>query len=275
MPKAKPKDERHRMVIISDTHAGYKYGLVPPSWRAVGGADVDATLKFQEYLYECWSHFVDSCPPAELLVINGDAIHGEDRKDIALNVVSSDMFEQAQMFLELLAPLRAKCDRVWLLKGTPYHEGRGADVIEWIGKEIDAEKWQAGRYSGYSLCIDWHDLGFGFAHHQTRGWRYAAGGADRTAWLQQSAEGQGKLPKADVIVRSHLHMQRIVWARDKWVIGTPGWTVVSPWAAKVMEHSRAHESSDIGGLVLTTTGKKDLGFQLENYKPFQEKVRDA
>ncbi len=263
------------MVIVSDTHAGYKYGLVPPAWRATGGEKVDATLKFQKYLYDCWADFVKRCPRCEILVINGDAIHGEDRKDIALNVVSSDMFEQAQMFIELVKPLRKKCDRVWLLKGTPYHEGRGADVVEWIGKEIGAERWQAGRYSGYSLYINWHGLTFGFAHHQTRGWIYAAGAGDRTAWLQQSAEGQGKLPKADVLVRSHLHMQRVVWARDKWIIATPGWTVVSPFAAKVMEHSRAHESSDIGGIILSTDGNGQLGFQLENYKPYCEQVREA
>lgn len=261
------------MVIVSDTHAGYKYGLVPPRWRTAGGEDTDATMKFQTYLWQCWEHFVGQCPPADILVINGDAIHGEDRKDVALNVVSSDMYEQAQMFTELISPLREKCDRCWLLKGTPYHEGRGADEIEWIGKEIGAEKWQAGRYSGYSLYFEWNKLTFGFAHHQTRGWLYAAGAGDRTAWLQKSAEAQGKLPHADVIVRSHLHMQRIVWARDTWFVATPGWTVVSPWAAKVMEHSRAHESSDIGGIVLTTNGNGSVGFQLENYKPFQESVR--
>lgn len=264
----------YRMILISDTHAGYKYGLVPPKWQLTSG--VDATTKFQSYMWDCWEHFVKNCPRAEVLVVNGDAIHGEDHKDKALNIVSSDLFDQAQMFCELVEPLRKKAERMWILRGTAYHEGIGAQAIEWIARQLDAEKWKPGnRQSGYSLNLRWHGFTFDFAHHQTRGWIYPAGGGDRTALMQAAAEQQGKAPFADVLVRSHLHMKRIVRARGKWFIGTPGWTLVSPYAEKVMERSRALESSDIGGLVLSTEGKDDLGFREFDYEPFTEIVRDA
>jgi hypothetical protein len=184
------------------------------------------------------------------------------------------MVEQANAAAELLRPLRKKAKRLWLLKGTAYHEGTSHAALEQLGKELDAEIWSPGRRVGYSGYFDWHGLTFCFAHHQTSGWLYLAGGADRTALLHQAAVAQGKAEPADVIVRSHLHTKRIVFAHDMWVVQTPGWTVVYPWLEKVSEHSRALEKNDIGGIVATLTDGA-LSFKSYDYLPYKEEVRKA
>jgi len=262
------------MGIISDVHTLFRYGVVPPGWWRPEA--VDFTRKFYEYMWNCWSHFVENCPDLEVLVINGDLLHGEDRIDRAINVISADMFEQAAAAVEVLKPIREKCDRLWLLKGTPYHDSKSHEGLEYVAKEIGAEQWSDQRSVGYSLPGQWRNLRFDFAHHQTSGWLYTAGGADRTIMLHLAAVAQNKIPPADVIVRSHLHTRRVVESRGVWAIQTPGWTCVYPWLEKVSERSRSHDKNDVGAIILETDGNRKVFIDTEtfNYQAHQQTVRD-
>ena len=49
----------------------------------VGSTGVELNLNVgQEYLWECWKHFIQDVPPRiDVLVINGDAIDGQNVKE--------------------------------------------------------------------------------------------------------------------------------------------------------------------------------------------------
>jgi len=170
--------------------------------------------------------------------------------------------------------LRDKVKKLWILRGTGYHEEL-YEALEWAAVELDAEKWDRSRRTGFVLEGEWQGLKFNFTHHMTRGFLYKGTAASRTAMLASVAEAEGKANRADLIVRSHLHMKYIGKPNGKWVILTPGWTLLNPHAIKMLEYYRGQVLSDIGAIIISSEGKGPLTIDDETfrYDPFKDEVK--
>lgn len=264
----------HRLGLISDLHMLQKYALVPPKFRIAGGSAVDPTAKYQEYLWDCWLDFAKRVPPLEVLIINGDIIHGRDKKQYGVEVVSSDLTDQAQAFVYAVGLLRDKVGKLWITRGTSYHEDM-YEAVEWAATELDAEKWGPNRRTGNVLEGVWQGRTFNVTHHMTRGFIYKGTAASRTSLLAAAAEAEGKVNRADIIVRSHLHMKYVGKPNGKWVIFTPGWSLLNPYAVKTLEYYRGQTMSDIGAIILSTDGKGPLTVDDETfrYAPYKEELK--
>lgn len=235
-----------RILILSDVHAGSLYAPWPEGCQRT---DVSPPVDMpptdvQRQLMACWQHMVTHTPRVDLLLVNGDVIDGENPKESGRYVCTPSPYDQAAAAAELLRPLRRKAKRMVLTRGTFYHEGPSSDAVKWLARELGAE----GPLSYY--YEDFCGWAVHASHHQTKGWIYAAGAAERTILFSLISEATQKFPRVDVVIRSHLHVLRVVHAYGKIGILTPAWKLVSPRAEATMEFARAHALSDIGAVLL-------------------------
>ncbi len=250
-------DSPYRLGLISDLHAGSRYGLVPPKWWPQGGLSVMPSMSVMQYLWQCWDHFCLNCPPLDCLIINGDLVEGEtpSRRD-ALDAVTDNFLVQGEMCELMLGMLvdRVKPKTLWVIRGTPFHDGKHFETLESIARNLGAQPWADNRYTGYTLEGMWRGLNLNVTHHMTSGAIYSGTLASRTALFASAAEALGHTHKADLIVRSHLHMKYIGRSYDKWIVLMPCWKAVTPYAIKKMEFYRASLLNDLGAVIVETDG---------------------
>lgn len=262
----------YRLGIVSDLHVFSRYGLIPPAHLSTAKLP---TATVHEYLWKCWEDFCTRCPRLDALIVNGDWIEGENpTKRDAMDAVTDDENLQIDAAVETLRPLREKATDFWVVRGTPWHEGKHFTAVESAARQLDANRWTDKRYTGLVLEGSFHGLSLNVTHHMTTGAIYAGTLATRTNLFAAAAELLGKTIPADVIIRSHAHMKFIGKTLGKWVVQTPAWKVVNPYAIKRMEYYRANLLSDIGALVLTTEGHGDVSWTEFDYLPPQFAPRD-
>jgi hypothetical protein len=266
------------ILLLSDLHVGSDFAVFPArAWRTEHNDRIAVRPnRTQRYLLRCWTWMLAHLPERlDCVIVNGDVIDGENPREAGRYLSLHTPYDQAEAARTLLAPIRARADRFFLVKGTPYHEGPASDAVLWLAKALDATPHAPGRLTGTRLWLRLEAAGglmINASHHMTRGFVYPAGGADRTALLASVAEASGKLPRADVIVRAHNHVKRVVHAYGKHVIFQPAWKVLTPYAERAMEEIRAEVLADLGAVLVeahdgTVTRIDDATFAFRNFWP--------
>lgn len=255
---------------MSDLHAGSAFGLLHPEVLDTSNEEHPANVTLNEaqtYLLKCWRHLLANLPPSlDMTIVDGDAIDGENPKEHGLYVTLNKKSDQAACAFKLLEPIRARSKRFYLVKGTPYHEGRASEAIEGMAVALKATRFPGGRRAGFRLWVEVGGKVINAAHHQTRGFIYPAGGGDRTALFSAAAQAVDKLPKADIIIRAHNHIERAVHAYNRWVVMNPAWKLLAPWAERAMEETRAELYSDIGAVLIEITPRGNVHVDVETFK---------
>ncbi len=267
-----------QILLLSDLHAGSEFAPLPR--RAYNTAGNEKTpvrpTRYQSYMLKCWEWMVKNLPPTlDYTVVNGDTIDGENPKERGRYVNLVSPFDQAEAAYELLAPIRDRSRRFFMTAGSPYHEGPAAEALRGLAEKLRADRWASGLRIGTRLWLRMKaagDLLLNASHHMTRGWIYPSGSADRTAMMAAAAEAEEKLPRADIIVRGHNHLRRVVYVAGRVVILQPAWKLLSPHAERVMEEIRAEYLSDLGAVLVEVTPKGNVWvdaetFAFENLKP--------
>lgn len=254
---------------MSDLHAGSAFGLLHPESDDTSNEEHPKPVTLndaQAYLYNCWKHLLANLPAKlDMTIVDGDTIDGENPKEHGLYVTLNKKSDQAACAFKLLDPIRSRTHRFYIIKGTPYHEGRASEAIEGMAVALNATRFPGGRRTGYRL---WAEIGgktINAAHHQTRGFIYPAGGADRTALFSAAATDTGRLPRADVIIRAHNHIKRAVHAYGRWVVMNPAWKLLTPWAERTMEETRAELYSDLGAVLIEITPQGNVHVDVETF----------
>ena len=127
-----------RVVTLSDLHVGSTIGLWPGRHPIEGGGIYEAN-KFQQWLLECWHTAVDEIihiRPKPVVVVNGDAIQGVNMKDGQLVTPQKNI--QSEAAFTLLHPVSKASRRFYMTRGTEWHEGKAADDVELLAKELGA-----------------------------------------------------------------------------------------------------------------------------------------
>ena len=155
------------------------------------------------------------------------------------------------MAIETIALLRAKAKKLWLVRGTGFHEGKWNEAVETLGAELKAEPWSDRRYSGEVLDGRIRGIAVNAAHAQTTGAIYQGTTINRTALFAAVADAAAKTTPANIIIRSHTHSTGKGEFYSKWVLSTRCWKLVNPHVISRMEYYRAQALLDLGGHVLT------------------------
>lgn len=198
-----------RLGVVSDLHAGHRVGLTPQGghWR---GAGIE-NGKYQPLRRECWNWYkttikrIEDDMPCSAIAVVGDCCDGKGSRSGGTELLVSDPREQAKMATEAL--LAWKCDRFFIVRGTPFHAGMEFD---WENMVVDGL-----RLAGREASIDdhaWLDINgcvFDIKHHVRNSsagekTRYTAVAGARE-WNKQWHLRGNQQPLADVVLRGHVH----------------------------------------------------------------------
>lgn len=209
-----------RVVVVSDLHCGHIVGLTPPTWDAmreeVGAEYLEKAYRQRRHIWDFYAKTLKELRPIDVLICNGDAIDGSGERVAGREMLIPDKNEQAKMAAQCLQEARAKS--YLLTYGTGYHTGKDVDFEKLVAQHLDAMKVES---VGHLLV---NNVAFQYRHYisgsqvpHTRATAIAREQLWNALW-----EARGEYPKADVILRSHVHYFRYTGDGDWLGIVTPG-----------------------------------------------------
>ena len=203
-----------RVVVVSDFHSGHIVGLTPPGWDAeTEHAQLQKAYSMRRHIFDFYAKTLKELQPIDIVIADGDLIEGKNEKQGGTELIEADRLQQADMAAECI--LLAKAKTVLIAYGTGYHTGRDEDVEVAVAKATNALK------IGSRDDIDVSGTIINYRHFisgsQVPHGRYTALAREQlwnTLWGER-----GEYPKADIILRAHVHYHGY--------IGAPGWLAMT------------------------------------------------
>lgn len=258
------------ILVLSDTQVGSIWGLWPSEYAMTDGTQRSQN-KGQQYLWKTWLHLSHWLAEAQkrgdahivAVVLNGDLIDGKQRLQEALEAMTPNLVDQGRAFRicldAFLAPLTPR-PTLYSVQGTEYHDEKSGTAVESLAEAIGAVPFESvgiGEYSGELLDLNVDGVVLNFLHgiSATAG-LYRAVAIDREALWSAIAGKEGKVPKADVIVRSHVHHFVHVEHESKHALITPCWQLQTRFMRRV---SAYRMMPDIGAVVIRVWKEATFG----------------
>lgn len=249
-----------KLAVISDLQCGSLFGMLPPNFITAEGIPKLQNAG-QKYLWECWIDFSDRLKEfkPEAIIFNADAIDGKQRKqegtELSLNLLS-DQIRAAVDCLKVIKK-KAPAAKWYFTRGTAYHVGQGGEAEEEVAKQMGAEKYQSvgtGVYVREVLWLDVEGVIVEAAHHigVSQGFYRLTQLDKEMQWSAMAAKDDTKgVPKADLIIRSHVHNFQSAEHASKQGIVTPCWQLQTSFMRK---NSTYRMLPDIGGVFIEVDG---------------------
>lgn len=229
-----------RVVVVSDTHNGSFYGLLPPEFITYEGVPKLQNAG-QEFLWECWLHFVNCVEEfsPHAVILNGDIIDGPQRKQHGAELSLPDARDQRRAAIATLKVLRSVTRKAkwYATQGTPYHVGHFGDAEEDIAEAMGCTPYPsvgAGNLCREVLRLDVDGVILEAAHH------IGFAPVNRSMPLERELRAAWAEP-ADLMIRSHVHYHKMV---DNRAVTTPCWQLQTRFGRKSSVH---HVKPSIGG----------------------------
>jgi hypothetical protein len=251
------------VLVVSDMHVGSAYGLLP--YGFVGSTGVELNLNIgQEYLWECWKHFIQDVPlRVDALIVNGDAIDGQNVKEQGRHLCEVDPEFQAEGAAILLQPLLQRVTpgesgirHIYVGRGSRYHSGSGAGDAEFFAAMVHARRGPDGRHTRPWTHLVVEDTLFDFAHHQSTTIHYRSMPLEREIgfFLERAGRMRQPVPERVVIVRSHTHGSCRSYTECGFTaVPTPAWKLQDAFAA-MSRYPNRWMSAHIGGVGFRVQG---------------------
>ncbi len=186
------KNKSIHLAIISDLHCGALSGLTPPRYQS------DNSPKYTKPMYAWFVKEAKRCGALDLLIVNGDAMDGEGKKE-TIDELTTDIDKQVDMAVECIGHFNAK--KIMMTYGTPFHTVGPLSYENMIAKLLHAEIHD-------TLFLELNGKKFSIRHVVgTSGTPYGQptmlGKALINDLIQAIAENS---ESADWVIRSHAHV---------------------------------------------------------------------
>ncbi|OQB96745.1 MAG: hypothetical protein BWX86_00587 [Verrucomicrobia bacterium ADurb.Bin122] len=254
------------VAVVSDLHTGCQFALLAPGATLDGGAAVPLNA-IQRKLWAMWRdywQFVrETCKgEAVSVVVNGDALEG--RHHNAITQWTQNLSDQRRAAYRLLMPVaeyaRSTGGAFYLLRGTEAHDGRSAEDVEGLARELGAVRDETGNHARNEL---WLRVGRSaapvhFLHHVgttgSAAYEATAVGKELVEAFVEAARWAETAPAG--VVRSHRH--RCIQIKMPSAVGnsfsvtTPGWQSKTPLAWRIPGARQA--PAQFGGILIRDGG---------------------
>lgn len=250
-----------RLAVVSDLQCGSIFGMLPPEFITAEGIPKIQNAG-QVYLWECWLDFGQRLKEfkPDAIIFNGDANDGRQRKnegvELSLNLIS-DQIRAAVHCLKVLK--KAAPNAKWYFtRGTAYHVGQAGQDEEEIAKQMGAEKYPSvgtGVYVREVLWLDVEGVIIEASHHigVSQGFYRLTQLDKEMQWSAMAAKDNSKgVPRADLLIRSHVHNFQNAEHASKQGIVTPCWQLQTSFMRK---NSTYRMLPDIGGVFIEINGE--------------------
>lgn len=257
-------DKLNRVAVVADLHCGSRWGL-----RYKPNASDPYTSPADLWLWDCWTRLINIWPEVDLLILNGDLIDGSQRKSEGTSTLTTCIDEQVDIAINCLRPLVNKAKKVIRMRGTGYHETLHGNLST-LDREFGIKRPSGDKSLVRDIYLDGtpdspdNEKVVLNVKHNPEGSRtlYLGTTLDRETRWATLAEAAHAMPKADFIVRSHIHFasEFTDHAQGKTIITTPCFCRQQPYA---LEKRYYGWKPVIGGLLmerddLCTKGWKPL-----------------
>lgn len=191
------KRDFKRVVVISDQHAGHRVGLTPPKWQtAILGQ------KYHKIQMELWKEFstkIDLIKPIDVLMVNGDCIDGRGKRSGGTELITVN--RQEQVDIAAAAINYCEAGTVVMTRGTPYHTGDKEEWEDILAKKVNCNK--IGDHEFYNIGGVIFDVKHNIGSSSIPHGQFTPIARDRLwnlIWSEYEMQ-----PKADILIRSHVH----------------------------------------------------------------------
>lgn len=249
-----------KILVTGDLHCGSVYGLLPPSFER---QDKKGRGYYgRTYLWQKWLDMAKATSGADVVIVNGDLTDGRQQLQQQTEMNLADTSEQVSACIECLKQLRPKKDAKWFfIKGSEYHDLRGCPTVEAIANAFHAvqptprDNVGVGVYSWDVLDLEVEPNVIINVQHGTgvASGFYRSTPYDREGIFSALAGKEGKMPKADCVVRSHAHIFLHLEHASKHIIAVPAWQLQTTFMRK---NSCYRMIPDLGTVVIYADSKE-------------------
>lgn len=158
-----------KVIVLSDTHCGSTYGILPPGVELQEENAVQLN-PLQEYLWDCWQDWtksggwLDQVTEGQdfAVIVNGDATEGFHHG--SKEVVGTYDSDHTEIAYQLFKPLAEKAAAMFFVEGTECHTKTGEHHL---AKALQAVAPKGSRvlHAHKTLRIKFHDCLCLFQHH--------------------------------------------------------------------------------------------------------------
>ena len=191
-----------RVMVMTDTHCGHRSGLTPPEYNGFIGRNPWADMRSVHWKW--FKETVEKYKPIDILFNLGDNIDGPGYRSGASELIAVDPQDQVEMAAECIKPIEA--EKIFMVRGTPYHSGADTDYEDILADKIGACSIEDQSWIDVELpdgCITF-DL-----KHKVGGSSIPHGKGNSIAkerlWNLIHNDDHTAQPKADVFLRGHVH----------------------------------------------------------------------
>jgi len=209
-----------RVVVISDLHCGHRVGLTPPEFqtKVSGGSRQRISQKFykvQVALWDAYTDMIKGLGKIDILIVNGDCIDGRGERSGSTELLYVDRNIQVQMAADCIS--YAKSPKILMVRGTPYHTGYSEEYEDNIAEKVNAAKIEDHAWydiNGTILDVK-HSVGSSTIPHG-RTTAISKEALWNLIWAERDEQ-----PKADILIRSHVHYMEGRFNTDVFCLTTP------------------------------------------------------
>lgn len=191
------------LVVVSDTHCGSRSAICVPGMELSGGGSYEYTAA-QKALYDAWVGLCKEWANPDILIVNGDAIEGQARKESGVPCWSTDLDDQLNCAEQLIKLWGAK--KTYIIDGTGYHVDAGGKSLEnHLAARVGAVKIGPGTSLSHDeLFLNVGGFTFHASHHIQvgTGWYRTTPVARELVFALLNESHKHKV---DVVIRSHVH----------------------------------------------------------------------
>jgi hypothetical protein len=227
--------KKKRLVVISDLHCGHEYGLTPPDWWYNPQTEHSHILKMAQFQRELWGFYtqaIDGLKPIYALVVNGDSIEGKGERSGSTELNKADRYEQIDMAAQCIQ--YANAQKVRILYGTRSHVGKEEDWEILLKDKIKAKEVKVEGHAFFELNGCNFDIKHKVNSSSVPHGRMTALARARL-WNQIWSSEQSRQPKANVLVRSHVHYHNYCGGPNWIAMTTPALTYNSTYGTRECE----------------------------------------
>jgi len=207
-----------RGLVISDLHCGHYAGLTPPRWQAKGDGYLARIANAQKQQWNWYLKTVSRNGPYDWVLVNGDAIDGKGSRSGSAEQWSTQPNVQVEAAIYAIRKaLTPKKTKLIMTYGTPYHVGPEgedfeADIARVLNGKIGGHEW----IDSDKVIFDCkHKISSSSVPHG----RHTAASREDT-WNAMWAE-RSIVPRADVLIRSHVHYFKFGGDANRLYLTTP------------------------------------------------------
>jgi len=223
------------LVVISDGHSGHQAGLTPPEYANSITGEHHRRDKFAVIQDVTWRWYYQEAVrlrPVDILVYNGDAIDGRGEKSGSTELIAADRTVQCTMAVESIMAFQPK--NVVITLGTDYHVASTGEEWEYVIAKLLKDRVEGDVAIGAHEWFTVNGVMFDCKHH------LGSSGVPNTKFNAIAKDAlwnmvyasRKEAPRADVIVRSHVHSFCHCGDTDFFACSTPGLQAYSKFGAK-------------------------------------------